>query len=216
MFIGHLAIGFAGKTAAPQMRIGTSIFAASLMDLLFPIFLIAGIEHVRIVPGITAVNPLSLDYYPWSHSLVSGLILAAVLGIVYYLFTKYRRGALWFGIAILSHWILDFISHIPDMPLWPGESPKVGLGLWNSVPATIAVEFSLFALCVFLYWRATTAKSIWGHVSLWLTVALLVFLYFAGFTAPPPPSADALKVIGFTGVLFVLMGYWMDRTRRSC
>lgn len=215
MFIGHLAVGFAGKAAAPNMKIGTSFFAAGLMDLLFPLFLIAGIEQVRIVPGISAVTPLALDYYPWSHSLAAALVWAALFGGLYFFVTKYRRGALWFSLAILSHWILDFISHIPDMPLWP-DGPKVGLGLWNSVPGTIAVEFSLFALCVFLYWRATAAKNIWGHVSLWLTAAILSLLYIAGFFAPPPPSVDTLKFFGLTGFLFVLMGYWMDRTRRNC
>ena len=150
MFIGHLGLAFAAKKVAPRPSLGTLALAAQLVDGVWPVFLLLGWEKVEIVPGITAVTPLLFASYPYTHSLAAGAVWALLLAGGYYLLRRDGVGAGWIAALVVSHWILDFISHRPDMPLWPG-GPKVGLGLWNSVPATLAVEFALFAGGIWLY-----------------------------------------------------------------
>ena len=139
MFIGHYAVGFAAKRFAPQTSLGVLIASALSLDLLWPLFVLAGWEQVRIEPGNTAFTPLNFASYPISHSLVAALGWATLFAAVYYLLTRYRAGALVVWIGVVSHWVLDFITHRPDLPLYPGGS-LVGLGLWNSPVATVAVE----------------------------------------------------------------------------
>jgi hypothetical protein len=131
----------------------------------------------------------------------------------YYLLRRDGVGAGWIAALVVSHWILDFISHRPDMPLWPG-GPKVGLGLWNSIPATLAVEFALFAGGVWLYVSATRARDRVGTWALAAFVLLLAVLYLAAVFGPPPPSVQVLAMSGLLGWLFVVWAYWIDRHRK--
>src|SRR5512140_1902671 len=142
MFLGHFGVAMAGKQVAPRPSLGTLVLAAQFVDGLWPILLLLGIEQVRIAPGITAVTPLDFTSYPYSHSLLADALWAALVAGAYWMFRRDARGALWLGALVLSHWLLDFASHRPDMPLWPG-SPGLGLGLWFSLPATLAVEYGL-------------------------------------------------------------------------
>jgi membrane-bound metal-dependent hydrolase YbcI (DUF457 family) len=147
MFIGHFAVGFASKRVAPKAGLGPLLAAPLLLDLLFPIFLILGWERASIVPGITAMNPLNLEHLPISHSLVTTVGWGVLLGALYWWRTRYVRGAVVIAAGVLSHWVLDFVTHIPDLPLWPG-GPKVGLGLWNSIAGTVVVESMMFGAAV--------------------------------------------------------------------
>jgi len=129
MFIGHFAVGLAAKRVAPKAGLTALITAALFLDVLWPLFLWLGLEQVRIAPGNTAFTPLDFASYPWSHSLVTALVWSVVLGGLYRARTQYALGALWVGLAVFSHWALDWISHRADLPLWPG-GPKVGLFYW--------------------------------------------------------------------------------------
>ena len=169
MFIGHIGLAFAAKKVAPRPSLGTLALAAQLVDGVWPVFLLLGWEKVEIVPGITAVTPLLFVSYPYTHSLAAGAVWALLLAGGYYLLRRDGVGAGWIAALVVSHWILDFISHRPDMPLWPG-GPKVGLGLWNSVPATLAVEFALFAGGIWLYLSATRARD---RVGTWALAAFV-------------------------------------------
>ena len=140
MFIGHVAVGLASKRLAPGTSLGLLVAAPLAVDLLWPVFVLAGWEQVRVAPGDTAVTPLEFISYPWSHSLLMAVVWSVLAASAYWLWRRYRAGALVLGAGVLSHWVLDAISHRPDLPLYPGSSIKIGLGLWNSVPATIAVE----------------------------------------------------------------------------
>lgn len=120
MFIGHFAVGFASKAAAPRVSLAPLLVAPLLLDLLWPIFLALGIETVRIVPGDTAVTPLDLHDYPWSHSLVMSLVWAALAAFVGWMALRQIRAALVLGAGVFSHFILDLVTHRPDLPLWPG------------------------------------------------------------------------------------------------
>ncbi|HEX6083039.1 MAG TPA: metal-dependent hydrolase [Thermoanaerobaculia bacterium] len=209
MFIGHHAAAFAAKRLAPTVGLGTLFAAAMLADLVWPILLLLGFEHVRIVPGITAFTPLDFTHYPITHSLLAALGWSIAFALVV------RRHMLVVGAVVLSHWVLDFVTHRPDLPLWPGGGPKVGLGLWHSIPATIAVEVPLFILGLVFYLRATRARDRAGFIALWALVLFLAVVYIGNFTSPPPPSETAIGWVGLAQWLFVPWGWWIDRHREA-
>jgi hypothetical protein len=212
MFIGHHAVAFATKKLAPRISLGTLFGATILLDLLWPILILLGIEDVRVAPGITAFTPLDFYKYPVTHSLLAVLGWSIAAAVVYWLFRKSARDAAIVGAAVLSHWIVDFIAHRPDLPLWP-NGPKVGLGLWNSVPATIAVEVTMFVIGLTLYLRATRARDRVGTIALWSLLAFLAVVYVANITSPPPPDARTIAWAGLAQWLFVPWGFWIDRRR---
>lgn len=211
MFIGHFAAAFAAKRVAPRVSLGTLVAAAQLLDLLWPPLILLGVEEVRVAPGRTAFTPLDFERYPWSHSLVMAVVWALVFGAGYAMFTRRDRAAWVVGGLVLSHWVLDFASHGPDLPLAFGPV-KVGLGLWNSVPATIAVEGALFAFGVYLYATGTRSRNRTGSVALWALVVFLSGIYVASL-GPPPPSARAVAVAGLLTWLFVPWAHFIDRNR---
>lgn len=140
MFLGHFAVAFAAKPAAPSVSLGTLFFACQWVDLMWPLFLLAGLERVEIKPGITAFTPLDFVYYPWTHSLVMGVSWAAAFGLLYLSIRGSGKAALIVAAVLLSHWFLDLVAHRPDLPLAPGSETRWGFGLWNSIPATLLVE----------------------------------------------------------------------------
>lgn len=215
MFIGHFGIAFAAKRIAPRVSLGTAFLAAQFIDLLWPTFLLLGMESVRIAPGATAVTPLIFDHYPISHSLAAVMCWGLVLGAAYALATKNTRGALVAAALVVSHWLLDALVHVPDLPLAPGGDVMVGLGLWQSKAATIAVEAPIFAIGVWLYLRATRAKSKLGIYGLAGLVAFLALVYMGNLFGEPPPSTMALAWVGQSQWLLVAWGYWVDRHRES-
>ena len=214
MFIGHHAAGFLAKRAAPRVSLGTLFAAAMLLDLLWPILLLVDVEHARIDPGNTAFTPLDFYDYPWTHSLLLVLGWSALFAIGY----RIARKASWsdsivVGLAVLSHWVLDFITHRPDLPLWP-RGPLVGLGLWNSIAGTVLVEVALFAIALGVYMRMTQAIDRTGSIALWALVVFVLLIYATNLTSPPPPDARTVGFVGLAAWLFVPWGYWIDRHRR--
>ena len=213
MFIGHFGVAFAAKRAAPAVSLGWLMLAAQFIDLLWPSLLMLGIERVRIAPGATAVTPLAFEHYPWSHSLAMVGLWAVVVGGLWLWRRSDRRGALVLALLVLSHWLLDALVHAPDLPLVPGGSTRVGLGLWDSVAASQTVELALFALGVALYARSTRALDATGRWALWTLVALLLLIQLANVTGPPPPDVRALAWVGQLQWLLVLWGGWIDGHR---
>jgi len=213
VFIGHVAVGFAAKRAAPRTSLGLLVAAPLFADLLWPIFLLLGLEHLEIDPN--PPNPfLSLSFasYPISHSLLALIGWALIAGGIYRAATKYPPGALWIGFGVVSHWILDFVTHRPDMPLWPG-GPKVGLGLWNSVPATIAVEAVMFAAALWIYVRTTRPRDAVGRRSFVAFVVLVLVIYAANAMSPAPPSESAVAWVTLSLWLLPIWAAWFDRHR---
>jgi hypothetical protein len=213
MFIGHLATAYAAKRLAPGVSLGTLFAAAQLPDVIWPCLVLAGVEHATIAPGDTAMSPLRFDSYPVSHSLLTVAAWGAAFAAVHFWRKRRPRDAVLLALLAVGHWVLDFVSHRPDMPLWPG-GPRVGLGLWNSVPATVVVELLMVAAGLWLALSATRARDglgRWGFAGL---AALLLFAYAASVTGPPPPSMEA---VGWTGViatlLFLAVASWVDRHR---
>ncbi len=212
MFIGHFGVGFGAKKIAPSVSLGTLFLAAQFADALWPLLILLGIEHVRITPGATRVSPLDFYDYPISHSLLALVGWGAVLGGAYLTLRNNLRGALVVAAAVVSHWVLDFLVHRPDMPILPGRS-YVGLGLWNSVPATVLAEAGVYGGGLALYLTATRAKDRIGIWALWILVVFLLGLWIASLLGPPPPGVKPVAVAGLAMWLTVPWAYWIDRHR---
>ena len=214
MFIGHFAAAFAAKKVAPKVSLGTLVLAAAFLDVVWPVLVLLGVERFRIVPGFTANNPFDFVYYPWSHSLVMSIVWSLLVALGYFGLSRDRAGAVWVGILVASHWVLDFVSHRPDMPLYPGGGEKLGLGLWQSIPATFAVEGLMFAAGIALYVRATKSKDRVGTIAWWAMVGVLLALYIPGPWSSPPPSENAVAILGIIALaIFGPLAYWIDRHR---
>ncbi len=214
MFIGHFALGFGAKRAAPAVSLGTLFLACQFADLLWPTLVLLGIEVVKVQPGDTAVTPLTFVSYPYSHSLVALLVWGAVFGAAYVLIRKSPVAAgVVIGALVLSHWVLDVLTHRPDMPVTIGGPARLGLDLWDSLPATVAVELLLFAVGVGLYARVTAARDRRGTFGFWGLVAFLLIVYFVNLFGPPPPGVKAVAWGAQALWLLVIWGYWVDRHR---
>jgi hypothetical protein len=216
VFLGHYGLAFAAKRAAPRTQLGVLTFAAQWADELWPVLLLLGVEHVRIVPGLMAASSFDFVDYPISHSLALDIGWALLLGGAYYALRRDARGAIVVGLLVVSHWVLDVLVHRPDLPLWPG-GPAVGLGLWNSVPLTLVAEALVFGGGLALYLRATVATDRIGSIALWALVTVLVAIYAMPYVMPDsgPPSTDThgLALSALVLWLFVPWAYWIDRHR---
>jgi FtsH-binding integral membrane protein len=208
-----MAVGLGAKKYAPRVSLGTLLMATGFLDLLFAPLVLLGIEHVRVKPGITAVNPFDFYDYPYSHSLAGALVCAALFALVYFWFRQSRKGALVLGGVVFSHWVLDLISHRQDMPLAPGVNAYFGWGLWNSFYGSLAVELGLFILGLWLYLKTSRAKDKIGLFAFWGLMVLLVAIGIAGYYGPPPTDPRAIGYMGLAAWLFVIWGYWIDRHR---
>jgi hypothetical protein len=212
MFLGHFGVALAARQVAPRPALGTSIMAAQWADGIWPLFVLLGLEHVEVSPGITRVTPLDFVSYPYTHSLLADGIWAVLFALVYGSVRRDWRGAGWLAVLVLSHWVLDVVAHRPDMPTWPG-GPMLGLGLWNSLAGTLIVEFALFGCGAWLYARATRLRDTLGRVLFASFCIALVIIYLASVFGPPPPSERTVAIAGAFGWLFVGWGYWIDRHR---
>ena len=214
MFIGHFAIGFGAKKLAPRSSLAVLLAAPLFSDILWPLFLLLGWEHVRIHPGDTKFTPLDLWDYPWSHSLLMTVIWATVFAVIYWSLSRYRAGTIAVWMGVLSHWILDWISHRPDMPLYPG-GPRLGLGLWNSIPGTMMVELTMFILGIGLYVSSTRARDRIGQYGFYSYAGLLLILYVGDRFSPPPGNVGELIWSGLIAELILIpWAWWFDRHRR--
>lgn len=213
MFIGHFAVGMATKSVKPSLSLGTYFLAAQFVDLLWPTLLLLHLEEVAITPGITAMTPLDFVHYPYTHSLVMALVWAAAGFSLVYLLKKDLLVSILVAACVASHWLLDFLTHRPDLPLTLAETTKVGLGLWNYKMATFLVETILFISCAFLYARKTSATDRVGKYGFWSLIIFLFLISISNMVGPPPPNVGAIAWAGHLQWLFVLWAYWVDKHR---
>jgi membrane-bound metal-dependent hydrolase YbcI (DUF457 family) len=214
MFLGHFAVGFASKKFAPRTNMAVLIAAPLFLDILWPFFLLFGWEQVRIDPGNTRFTPLDLFYFPWSHSLLMSVVWATAFAAIYYFVARYWPGAVVIWIGVVSHWVLDWTTHRPDMPLYPG-SARFGLGLWNSIPGTMVVELAMFAAGVWLYVRTTRSRDRVGRYAFIAYVILLLAAYIGDrFSAPPQNvRANIVWPAIIAEAILIPWAWWFDRHR---
>lgn len=210
MFAGHLAVAFGAKSIAPKVPLSLLIGASFGIDILWPIFLLMGIESVAIDPGNTAFTALDFISYPWSHSLLMVLGWGLLLGAIAFRFGISRKGAIITGSVLASHWLLDWITHRPDLPLWPGGS-ETGMGLWNSVLGTYLVEGSMMALAIIMYSRSVVFKGWQGRIAFYSLLFLVLFIWGSQPFSPPPPDVQAVAFVGLTMLLLPFWGMWIER-----
>jgi hypothetical protein len=215
MFVGHLALAFAAKRSMPAVSLGWLMAAVTALDLLWPLFLLAGIEHVRVQPGATAFTPLVFSAYPWSHSLLTAVGWGAAFAALARLGRVPARAGWLLAPLVVSHWLLDWITHAPDMPLWPWDgAPRYGLGLWRSIPATFVVEGALWVGGLALYLRGRRAIARSGPIALWSFVALCTVMWITGPWSPPPPDARTLAWFALIGWIVLPWTALADRSYR--
>jgi hypothetical protein len=213
MFLGHFAVALAAKRVAPELSLGTLFLAAQLADLVWPTLVLLGIERFEIRAGLTAVTPLDFIHYPYSHSLLGMAGWAVLLGLLHIALRRNARAAGVLVVVVLSHWLLDVASHRPDVPVTIDGEIRLGLGLWNSLAATVVVEGGLLAAGVALYARTTRAVDRIGRWSLAVFTAFLAVVYLGSVFGPPPPSTAAVAWSAQAIWLLVAWGYWIDRHR---
>jgi hypothetical protein len=220
VFIGHYGVSLAAKRWSPRTSLGWLFLAVQLLDVLFALFVLAGIEKLRIVHGFTAFNPYDLYSMPYSHSLVGAAFWSALAALAWWLATRLPSGerglaAAVLGGAVFSHFVLDVPMHTPDMPLGPGAgSPKIGLGLWNHREIAIAAELAVLAVGGVLYLRTSRPRSRGYAIATAAFGAALVALTIATPFMPDPPSAPvfAAQALASYIALAVIAGL-VDRGR---
>lgn len=212
MVLGHYGLALAAKRIAPRTSLGTLVLAAQLADEIWPILLLLGIEQVSIQAARQPTLHLAFVHYPFTHSLLTAAIAGVVFGLVYFALRRDSMGAVVVALLVPSHWVLDFLVHVPDLPLWPG-GPKFGLGMWHSVPATLALEFALFIAGTVIYLRSTRAKDKIGVWGLWTFLALLTLGYLGSLLGPPPKDVQSLAYSAVILWIFVPWSYWIDAHR---
>lgn len=213
MFIGHFGIGLGAKKAAPKVSLGTLFIASQFLDLLWPTFLLLGWENVKIQPGTTKMTPLNFTHYPISHSLLMACVWGVLFGAVYFLIKRQYKQSIVLGLCVVSHWVLDLIVHRPDLPLYPGNSPLMGFGLWNFKILEIIVEGLIFIIGLTLYLRATKPKDKVGKYGFWGLILFLAFIHISNIFGPPPTNVTAIAWAGELQWLFVIWAYWVDHHR---
>lgn len=214
MLVGHFGVGLAAKRIVPETSAGTLMLASLLPDFVAWTLLLAGVEHARIHPGITRTNPLDLYDIAISHSLLTDAIWGLLLAGAYFLWRRHSRAS-WIILAVvLSHWLLDFLSHRPDMPLAPGVHQYFGLGLYNSPLAMLLVEGSIWFAGIIVYARCTRPRKRMGTYLFWSVAALLTAVWIVSLGGATP---SALRPAGISSLIFfsmvVLWAYLMDFLR---
>jgi membrane-bound metal-dependent hydrolase YbcI (DUF457 family) len=213
MFIGHFAVGFGSKKFAPRASLAVLIGAAIFSDILWPIFLLLGWEHMRVLRSATRFTSFDLYDFPWSHSLVMTAVWATLFALVYRLWKRDRRGAIVIWFVVLSHWVLDWVTHRPDMPLFPG-SARYGLGLWNSVAGTLVVELLLFVVGLGMYAQSTKPLDRIGEYAYWAYAALLLMIYAGGRFSELPKTTAQVAWPGVAAIAVLLpWAWWFDHHR---
>ena len=213
MLVGHVAAAFVGKRIEPKLSLGTIVLAASLPDILWPIFSVAGIEYVA---GSPVVPENNLQDISISHSLLMTAIWAALFTAGYFLWRRVRhqqydtRALLILFAIVLSHWVLDAVAH--KHALAPGSRTYVGLMLWSSLPATLVVEGGFWLLAIILYLRATRPETRAGIYGFWPVIALLTFVWVTNIRKGAPKPEEVIGSLVFFLIL-TAWAYWMNRAR---
>ena len=211
MFVGHYGISFIAKRTDRTIPLWVLFIAVQLLDVVWAPLVLLGVEKVRIVPGFTATNPLDLYYMPYTHSLPAALLWSVAAAAIYRIVRSSRlRACLFVGSAVFSHWVLDFLVHRPDLPLFD-DSAKVGLGLWNRPALAFALEAISLLGGMALFLRNRSGR--WAPLLVFSLIMLGIQAYI--FFGPPPVSDVALASTALLAYALFAVGIWLLADRGS-
>jgi len=210
--VGHLAASFAVRGRLPRVPLFHLLAAGTFLDLMWALAIGSGLEHAHIGTETGSVIPIVLDSVPYSHSLVAAVAWGALVSALWWLWRRDRPAAFVLGALVASHWFLDCIAHVPDMPVLP-SGPILGLGLWRSRGWSLAVEIGMLWIGLAIYARDTTARDRIGAIGLGLVLVGLTSLGAGAFFTPAPPSVTPLVVGNFVILVPLLLTGWVDSHR---
>lgn len=220
MFIGHYGPAFVAATRPKAPLLSVLFVAAQLIDFGFFSFAALGVEHLRLVPGASLMNPMDLYSMPYTHSLLgAGMWAVAFAGLIW-LARRDREAAVIAAIVVLSHWFIDLLVHVPDLTLW-GTPPRLGLGLWNHPVIEIPVELFFAYGGLAWYLRRTRAAGTAGRLAPWLLgLAMAGLQAFNWFGPQPDTIVDPVPVstawLGlFAYTLLAGIAWWMAANRQA-
>lgn len=216
MFIGHYGVSFAGKAAEKRLPLWVLFIAVQWMDVCWSVLVLLGIEKLKIVPGFTQASPLDLYYMPYTHGLIGSLVLSAILGLIVSWFYRERRAMIFIvvALAVFSHWLLDVVVHMPDMPLWD-NTMKIGFGLWRWAWISVPLEIAVMAGGAWIYARFVPAKP-GGNKWLWIFVAALAAVELYNQFAPPPENTHGMAILALVAyAVLAAFAALVDRTRAA-
>lgn len=216
MFVGHYAAGLALKKYEKRASLGVLFLAVQFVDILFFPLVLLGIERINIVENFTQSTHFELEYMPFTHSLVGGLFWAAVAYAVFrWIVVKQKGVALVVALAVFSHWLLDLITHTPDLPIWNDASLKLGLGLWNNSVAAYSLEAALLLGALWLYLGSTTATSRVGKYGMGVLVVFMLLINIVNIFGPL--AGDSKVMLSGAALaayfLFAAIAFWLDKKR---
>jgi hypothetical protein len=215
MFVGHYSVSLVARRSTVDLPLWMWFIAVQWLDFGFMVFVLLGIEKVRIVPGFTAANPLDLYYMPYTHGLLGATVMSAIFaGLVAAAFPAARSaaglGLLW--LASFSHWLLDLVVHTPDLAIVNGPT-KVGLGLWNHLAISLSLEIALLVLASWYYARGAVRPI---RVRVWILVGVMVVVQLYSNFGPTPTSPAQFAVTALTAYALLTAGaYWVERGTRA-
>ncbi|MFM5916449.1 MAG: hypothetical protein ACKOOL_02825 [Novosphingobium sp.] len=212
MFIGHWAPALAVAAKRDKPGLGTLFVAAQLIDWAFFAFLMLGVEHMRVTPGISAMNPMDLYSMPWTHSAAGALAWAAAFGLLIWIVLRDRAAAFLAAAVVFSHWVLDLLVHVPDLTL-AGSPPKYGFGLWNhpAVEMPLEIGITLAALWWYVAKRRPATIRVLALVVILLT--LQAINWFGPVDSEVTPATSALAFFAYG--LATLAAWWMGKSARN-
>jgi membrane-bound metal-dependent hydrolase YbcI (DUF457 family) len=217
MFVGHYGVSCGARPLEQRIPLWVLFIAVQFLDVLWGVFVLLGIEKVRIVPGITATNPLDLYYMPFTHSLPGALGWAVLAALAYHVWrggTSGARASVIVGAAVFSHWLLDVLVHRPDLPLW-GDRWKIGLSLWNVPAVAFALEAAILFGGAWLYLRSTTSRTRTSTLAFVVFAVLLLLIQAMTFFGAPPASPAGAAITALVAyVVIAAAAGWLD-TKRS-
>lgn len=217
MFIGHYAPAAALKPLTPAVPLWHYFVAVQFLDYLWSIFILAGVEKARVVPGLLEASSLDLYFMPYTHSLAAASAWSIVGAVVYRMLVNPRAGAAGaglIGVAIASHWLADLVVHASDLALYPGSEIKLGFGLWSSLPLSKGIELGFFLAGLALYLGGTVAKGTVGRISPFIVIAALIGVDLYAAIGEPPEDIRvfaALALASYTAI--AALAFWLDATR---
>ncbi|MCE9499486.1 MAG: metal-dependent hydrolase [Leptospira sp.] len=219
MFVGHYSISFALKKTDKKISLGMLFLAVQFVDILWAIFILLGVEKVRITPGFTESNALDLYYMPYTHSLPAVILWSVLVGGIFYWYHSADkevaiRIAVAMGLAVFSHFIIDLFVHKQDLPLL-GNTFKVGFGLWDYRWYAFVTETGFLFGGFWLYLQATTGSGISGKYSMWIYIIFLQIVNTINFFFNPPPDNPEMAAISALVAYLALaaVAFWLDKKR---